>query len=191
VSDESSVVSGASDPVTLDPAPLDPNALDPHALDQWFGPEMNQRLVAVARRYVRDRGEAEDVAQEALLRARGNLDTLRSPAKAEAWLFRICRHAAIDHARSRRVRRAVWAPMPEPGAARIAPLICEPGPDPQGGDAVLDLHALPAHQRLLVSLHYEHGFSHPTLCRMTGLLPSALRVRLYRARGLLVSAADG
>jgi RNA polymerase sigma-70 factor (ECF subfamily) len=160
--------------------------------EDWLGPSMSQRLTAFARRFVSDRCEAEDIAQEALMRARDNLSALRSPSKAEAWLFRICRHAAIDHARARRVRRVVWAPMPDEGETWVTPLT--PGPESLGLDEGpsdrLDLSALPAHQRLLVSLHYERGLSQPTLCRMTGLLPSALRVRLFRARGTLLSASE-
>jgi RNA polymerase sigma-70 factor, ECF subfamily len=153
--------------------------------DEWLGPAMSQRLATFARRFVRDPGEAEDVAQEALMRARENLETLRSPAKAEAWLFRICRHAAIDHARARPVRRSVWAPMPTEGAP---PAVIQPIERPRPA-ARLDLRALPSHQRVLVSLHYERGLSHHTLCRMSGLLPSNLRVRLFRARTTLLSAS--
>jgi len=166
------------------PVPGESGGDDPGA--DWLGPAMSRRLAAFARRFVRDPGEAEDVAQEALLRAREKLATLRSPGKIEAWLFRICRHAAIDHSRARRVRRAVWAPMPESGApARAAEPLEAPLVAP------LDLRALPPHQRLLLSLHYERGLSHPTLCRMTGLLPSALRVRLFRARGALQLSVRG
>lgn len=175
---------------TQEAAPDEPASF---SLEAWLDPAMTRRLVAYARRFVDDRGEAEDVAQETLLRAREHIGTLRSPAKAEAWLFRICRHAAIDHTRARRVRRTVWAPMPAEGSSRRAPPVIVPDDDealplPEGP---LDLRALPAHQRLLVSLHYERGLSHPTLCRMTGLLPSALRVRLFRARGTLLSACRG
>lgn len=82
-----------------------------------------RRLVAFAQRFLGDRQEAEDVVQETLLRAGASFARLRSSARIEAWLFRICRHAAIDRVRARQVRRAVWAQLPEclepegPGAA--------------------------------------------------------------------------
>jgi DNA-directed RNA polymerase specialized sigma24 family protein len=38
-------------------------------------------------------------------------------------------------------------------------------------------------------LYYERGLSQSTLCRLTGLSPSALRVRLFRARGVLAEEA--
>jgi RNA polymerase sigma-70 factor (ECF subfamily) len=163
---------------------------------------MRRRLVAFATRYVGDAWEAEDVVQETLLRARDSLPGLRSRERGEAWLFRICRHAAIDHVRSRHVRRSVWRqfPDPEPRAAettRSTSGVRQAEGDPSegldtGSGACLDalpMRSLPAHQRVLVSLHYEHGVSQPMLCRMTGLSPSALRVRLFRARLTLLAAA--
>ena len=81
--------------------------------EAWMQSSMRRRLVAFARRFVKDAHEAEDIVQDVMLRARAPRARLRSDGRAEAWLFRICRHAAIDHVRSRRVRRGVWASMPE------------------------------------------------------------------------------
>ncbi|MGQ0552286.1 MAG: RNA polymerase sigma factor [Planctomycetota bacterium] len=146
----------------------------------WFGPEMRQRLIGFAHRFVGDSWEAEDVAQETLLRAASQLSALRSAERGEAWLFRICRHAAIDHVRSRRVRSGVWSPLTE----EVADGVRESGP--REPNRAVDLRELPAHQRVLLSLHYERGLSQPTLCLMSGLNAAALRVRLFRARGALL-----
>jgi RNA polymerase sigma-70 factor (ECF subfamily) len=151
---------------------------------QWAGPAMRRRLAAFARRFVGPRGDAEDVAQEALARASDRLATLRSPERAEAWLLRICRHAAIDHVRWRAVRRHVWAPMPEEAESWAVPEAPRSEPEPPPG-AVIDLRVLPAHHRLLMSLHYEKGLAQGRICRLTGLSASALRVRLFRARAVL------
>lgn len=147
----------------------------------WARPEVRDRLVSFARRFVGDRGEAEDIAQETLMRAATGRATLRSRERAEAWLFRICRHAAIDYVRARRVRRGVWAPMSDEIEAWAT--------SGSAGRAVrpVDLRRLPAHHRLIMALYYERGLSQPTLCRMTGLSASALRVRLFRARGTLAA----
>jgi RNA polymerase sigma-70 factor (ECF subfamily) len=161
------------------------NVPTPDDAADWHGPVMRARLAAFARRFVGDSWEAEDIAQETLVRAGRSLNSLRRGDRAEAWLFRICRHAAIDHVRSRRVRRGVWAPMPSDGEEWAIPARAEPE---EREPASVDLRALPAHHRLLMSLCYEKGWSQAKICRMTGLSPSALRVRLFRARGVLAAA---
>ena len=152
---------------------------------------LQRRLTAFARRFVGDRDEAEDVAQEALFRAARGWGRLRSAERAEAWVFRICRHAAIDHVRARRVRQGVWAPLPADAhdwAGESRSVRSSAGAVPGRSVGVATRGAarhLPAHHRLLLTLHYGCGYSQPLLCRMTGLSASALRVRLFRARGLL------
>jgi RNA polymerase sigma-70 factor (ECF subfamily) len=149
-------------------------------------PGLRERLVAFARRHVGE-GDAEDLAQETLVRVGRNMGRLRSEARADAWMFRICRHAAIDHLRSRKVRRGLWVDLPVDVAdwavapdAPLAPRTTAPERPP-----LPDLEDLPAHQGLLLSLHHVRGLSQARLCQLTGLTAPALRVRLFRARRVL------
>src|SRR5438874_13545139 len=66
----------------------------------------------VARGVLRNDADAEDVAQEALLRAYRRLDRLRDPLRFRGWLVRIVFRLALDRARSakrREVRETEWA----------------------------------------------------------------------------------
>lgn len=166
---------------------------------------LRTRLVAFARRIIGDHHEAEDVVQETLIRARERRGTLRDASRFESWLFRICRHTAIDHLRGRQVRRGVWAAMsagstrPETArdhtpvtlASLVGPLVEASAPrdaeaiERRIPDAFIVLRRLPAHHRLLMEAYYRRGLPQWRLCLMTGLSPSALRVRLFRARGRL------
>ncbi|GJM21832.1 MAG: hypothetical protein DHS20C15_17470 [Planctomycetota bacterium] len=151
---------------------------------EWIHAEpTRRRLIAFARRFLGDQQEAEDIVQETLLRAGAAFSRLRSRERLEAWLFRICRHAAIDRVRARRVRQSVWGQLPE----SVDPELSEgrghgqgPVPLPSGS-----LRGMPAHHRLLLCLHYERGLSQARLCALSGLSAPALRVRLYRARQAL------
>ncbi|MGB6483196.1 MAG: sigma-70 family RNA polymerase sigma factor [Candidatus Acidiferrales bacterium] len=58
----------------------------------------------VALGVLRDRAEAEDVAQESLLRAYRNFHRLRNRATFRSWLVRIAWRMAIDHRRARKRR---------------------------------------------------------------------------------------
>ncbi len=149
---------------------------------------LHAQVVAVARRIVGDSDEAEDLAQETWIRASAGALRLRSTDRITPWVLRICRHASIDYVRTRRVRRHIWRPLPDDAADR---LVERPR---QLGDAHVDgvaVDELPAHQRLLVVLHYQRGIGQPVLCRLTGLSPAALRVRLYRARRNLALLSGG
>jgi len=176
-------------------------------LAECLGPVMRQRLVAYACRFVADAMEAEDVAQEVLLRAGTDPAGLLAAERADAWLLRMCRHVAIDHVRARRVRQVVWSAMPDGAEAqeleadRARPMgrlaasarrrFClkrRVALHPRA--AHVSLRDLPSPARLLMSLYYEKGLSQPTICRMTGLSAPALRVRLFRARGALVARAQ-
>ncbi|HEX5009537.1 MAG TPA: sigma-70 family RNA polymerase sigma factor [Planctomycetota bacterium] len=179
-----------------------PRGLEGGRLESFLGPAMRRRLEAFARRFVEDETEAEDIAQEVLLRAGLDPSGLLAAERADSWLLRVCRHVAIDHVRARRVRQAVWAPMPDESDCLIEgrhatgrvsadwrrfKLRRRAPPEARG--ARVSLRDLPAQSRLLMSLYYEKGYSQPTICRMTGLSASALRVRLFRARGSLVARA--
>jgi RNA polymerase sigma-70 factor (ECF subfamily) len=50
---------------------------------------------------VRDATEAEDLAQEAFLRAHRQRDTLRDPGALQSWLYQIATHTSIDRMRQR------------------------------------------------------------------------------------------
>jgi RNA polymerase sigma-70 factor (ECF subfamily) len=167
---------------------------------ECLGPGMRQRLLAFARRFVTDASEAEDVVQEVLLHAGDVPPHIVAIGRTNSWLLRICRHLAIDHARSRRVRRAVWAPMPDDAREWARPERHRPLPRsarrfllkrraPVAPRAPVSLRDLPAHSRLLMSLYYEKGYSQSTICSMTGLSMPVLRVRLFRARGTLMEQA--
>jgi hypothetical protein len=133
------------------------------------------RVVAVAARLVGD--EAEDVAQEAALRAFLSLSQLRDPARFEAWLCGIAinlakmrlRRAAIHQ----RVLAAAGPPPPAPDDHELLDLV---------RDAV---DVLPPAQREAVLLHYVDDLSCDEVAALLDTTPGAVRVRLHRARGQL------
>jgi RNA polymerase sigma-70 factor (ECF subfamily) len=60
------------------------------------------RLVGTAGLILRDRGWAEDAAQDALVRAWRDLPSLRDPDRFDAWLHRLLVHASQDQLRRHR-----------------------------------------------------------------------------------------
>jgi RNA polymerase sigma-70 factor (ECF subfamily) len=93
--------------------------------------EFEQRLAEcgpltfrIARGVLRNDADAEDVAQEALLRAYRRFDRLRDRQRFRAWLVRITFRLALDRARSakrREQRETLWAqPISRPTTEDLA-----------------------------------------------------------------------
>lgn len=128
------------------------------------------------RRYVGDRGLAEDLAQEVFLRAWLHAPRDVSDERQRAWLFRVARNAAIDALRARR-------PLDD------ATLLDQLGGEVAGGaedhDERLQIEAalarLPARERALVTLQFA-GFGPTDAARLLQTTPEAARKRLTRAR---------
>src|SRR5579863_3447831 len=67
----------------------------------------NQRLYRIARAIVRNDSDAEDVLQEAYVRAFGALDGFRGEARLSTWLARIVINEALGFIRRRRPAIAI------------------------------------------------------------------------------------
>jgi RNA polymerase sigma-70 factor (ECF subfamily) len=145
---------------------------------RWQGP-----LVSLAYRYFRDRGRAEEMAQEAFLRAYRKLDRWRRDAPFSSWIFTVA--ANLYRSELRRI------PLP------TVPLddVLEPrDPRPQDGGLALEdrdravrnaVAALPPKYRDAVLLFYFHEMDVAAAARNLGLSEGTLKSRLFRGREML------
>jgi len=74
---------------------------------QWLLTRYRSRVVRLATHILRRPDEAEDVAQEALVRALTQIKTYRGEASFSTWLLRIATRVCIDHTRRRTRRKEV------------------------------------------------------------------------------------
>lgn len=77
------------------------------------------RLVRVASNILRDRTEAEDVAQEAFLKALRTVHKLRDDRAFAGFLYRICVHLCLDRLRLRHVEAASFETAIESHGSRV------------------------------------------------------------------------
>ena len=140
-------------------------------------------LVNLAYRFCRDRGRAEDMAQEAFLRAYRKLASWRRDAAFSTWLFAL----ATNLYRSE-VRRIppLTAPLDEGVAVldrrAVEPVLDEERRDRMVRDAVL---GLPAKYRDALTLFYFHGMDIAKSAASLGVPQGTVKARLSRGRDIL------
>jgi putative glutamine amidotransferase len=128
-----------------------------------------------------DRHAAEDLAQEAFLRAWRSLPEGLTPERQRAWLRRTSRNLAVDELR-RRARRPTVALDEAAAAERTAIAAAAP-------DAAREaLGRLPAHQRFVLLLYFDAGFAHGEIARLLDTTEEAVRKRVARARAAFLQA---
>lgn len=126
---------------------------------------------------------AQDLAQDAFLRAWRMLDTLEDPAAFGAWLSQIARNLARDQIRARRSSERILADELDPSAAEPADDLLSARQDRAEVRRALDV--LPEETREVVLLTYWEEWSSGQVGERLGLSDAAVRQRLRRAREAL------
>ncbi|PCD77412.1 RNA polymerase sigma factor [Pseudothioclava arenosa] len=115
----------------------------------------------VALRMLGDRAEAEDLAQEAMLRLwKIAPDWRNGEAKVSTWLYRVVSNLATDRLRKRRGVGLDEAPEIEDGRASVLDEMIETG---RAAALQAALQALPERQRQAVILRHIEGMSNPEI----------------------------
>jgi RNA polymerase sigma-70 factor, ECF subfamily len=143
-------------------------------------------VLAIGRRMLKDDAEAEDVAQEALLRLWRNAAALElGPGGVRPWLRRVASNLCIDRVRARR-NTTVTDQVPEEAepAGQVRTLV------ERELSARVDgaLKALPERQRLAITLFHYEGMSQIEVGEVLGISDEAVESLLARARRSLKAA---
>ena len=149
--------------------------------------EFNERLAdsstlayRVALGVLRNSHDAEDVAQEAFVRAYRNFHRLRDRARFRAWLARIAWRLALDRLRAAG-RRERWelaapAPVPEASVEEMA----------AASEFQSRLHAaierLPEKLRIVLLLAAIEGHDQDEMAALLSLPKGTIKSRLFKAR---------
>jgi RNA polymerase sigma-70 factor (ECF subfamily) len=132
-----------------------------------------------------DRGRAEDLCQEVLLKVVKASERWEARARFRTWLYAIARNLAVDEARRAVLRRA--DPLEDaPGAAEP-----RPGPEDAAASSLLRpkleaaLAALPAEQREVFLLREHAGLRFAEIAEVTGTAENTVKSRMrYALEGL-------
>lgn len=139
-------------------------------------------------RMLGERGEAEDAAQEAFLRAYAHLDRYDGERSFRTWVLSIASNHCIDRLRKRRL---TWLSIDE--GLPPHPALNSDAEEPE--DAVIHsernraiqamLAELSPEYRAAVVLRYWYDMSYVEIAEMLDTTESAIKSRLFRARQVL------
>jgi RNA polymerase sigma-70 factor (ECF subfamily) len=143
-------------------------------------------VLVIARRMLRDDAEAEDVAQEAMLRLWRSADGLEVGAIGlRPWLRRVVSNLCVDRMRSGK-RLTVTDEVPEQIEAATQHSQLEAQDTSRRVDAALK--ALPDRQRMALTLFHYEGMSQVEVGRVMSISDEAVESLLARARRSLKAA---
>jgi len=143
-----------------------------------------------ARWLSQSRGDAEDIVQEAMLRAFRGFEALRGP-DVKAWLLAIVRNCHATAQRQR--RRHVLVPLPPEDDTQDGEAMRAMGPGPEAASIERDegrmlerlIAALPEEQRLTLLLKEVEDLPYREIARITNVPIGTVMSRLARARAAL------
>lgn len=162
---------------------------DYEAFEQLF--ERHRLLVyRFAYQMVPRRDDAEDIVQEAFVRAYQNLHRYRDEAKFTTWLLRIVTNLCTDQARMRNRRDAleqqeaggglIWMTQGD-----IEDPVEELESDRRRVALRKALNALPAHHRTMIILRDLEERDYPEIAQILGCTVGGAKLRVLRARRAL------
>src|SRR4051794_32952652 len=163
--------------------------------------EHGGRMLAVARRLVRDEEDARDAVQEAFVSAFRSLDRFEGGSRLSTWLHRIVVNCCLMRLRSRQRK-------PEESIEELLPKFVEDGhqfpPSVDWSEPVdsllqrkeicalvrASIDRLPESYRTVLILRDIEELSTEEAARLIGVTGNALKIRLHRARQALRTLLD-
>lgn len=149
-------------------------------------------LYGVALRMTKNEGDAEDLVQEAVLRAYRFFDSFEAGTNAKAWLFRILTNLFCNRYREREREHQIMGEA-ESSEANVAQFVGGAPPDAEtallGGmisrDVEKALAEVPSEFRLAVVLADLEDFSYKEIAEIMDCPAGTVMSRLYRGRKIL------
>jgi RNA polymerase sigma-70 factor (ECF subfamily) len=145
------------------------------------------QVLAVCLRLAGDRREAEELAQDAWVRAWERLGSFRGDATFGTWMHRLTVNLLLDRRRSDARWKKRLVSIDDEGREEPAAVTAPAG-------ARLDLEravrTLPDGARVVFLLHEVDGYKHREIADRLGVAVGTVKAQLHRARKLLRAALE-
>jgi RNA polymerase sigma-70 factor, ECF subfamily len=154
--------------------------------------EHQRSIINFHYRFVGDRMEAENLAQETFIKAYLKLHTLKEPGKLKNWLYSIARHVVIDSFRKNKNREIAFDDTILQSLVEVSNVDFhnEVAANEISRELQKCIDTLGEEDRLLIKLLYYEGFSYKEISELLKINQNTLKSRLHRARRLLFEAIE-
>ncbi len=144
---------------------------------------------SVALRIVRNREDAEEIVQDAFVKAYQNMDAFRNKSKFSTWLYRIVFNAAISRTRKKSLESTDLDSfvIDNYSTDEIKENINKLDSNEQLKLVNKLIDKLPPLEYTLINLYYKEECSIDEISEITGLTDSNVKVKLHRIRKKLYS----
>ena len=147
-----------------------------HEHDAWFSGQIEKlgpTLFRVAFAILRNRTDCEDAAQNAVLKAYRNLDSLKQRSYFKTWLIQILKNECFDMLKRRR-------PTVDVFEQELSYEMAVPDMDLNRA-----FDQLSPDERLTIALYYYEGYDTREISKITEVSEGTVRSRLSRGRASL------
>ena len=160
---------------------------DMRAFEKLYRSHVGRVHGAILRLVGMDRARAEELTQEAFLRAWQKLSSFRHESAFSTWLYRLGVNTALMDLRVRREEETTDSEALEIAAGGEVPFCAA-----ERGDLQRAVSNLPPRARAVLVLHDVEGWKHEEIANELGMAVGSSKAQLHRARGLLRRVlADG
>jgi len=155
---------------------------------------------AMLSRMIRDKNDAEDLTQEAFIKAFNSLQSFNTDYAFSTWLYKIASNNCIDYLRKRRLKTvSIDAPVQtRDGEVQFEladPHAVRPDKPITAAErtAVLQeaIRNLPEKYRVVIELRHTHELEYADIAERLGLPLGTVKAHLFRARALLLKRLQG
>lgn len=149
----------------------------------YFVDTYQNMALTIAYRLCRNRSDAEDVVQDAFLKAYQNLHSYKFNGKFSTWFYRIVYNTGITHINRKQNKDSQLEVDQRSETMNVQPDFFEKKEQEELRSTIEEaLLQLPSNEAVIVSLYYLEDYSVKEITQIVSLSESNVKIRLFRAR---------